>query len=504
MAIRFDAAGEYLVSTAGLPVENTVSLCFWFYISTDTNAQVRIITIANGAGTLTNSIVLSATDGTTIALRTGATQQDGTNLSTGTWYHVGYTRDSSNVTTLYLNGVQDAQQTVANSFTTGVIAVSWPTGTQNINGRVFGFKMWDAVLSADEIAAEMWTTRPQRTANLNRWTPLMVGSNRYVDYSGNGRDWGVGGGTPTDEDDPPVSWGARVLVYPYAEPSVSVALTGVSSTTAVGNVSPTNTKALTGNSGTTAVGTVAPTNSRALTGNFATTSIGSVASSRTMGLLGLAATGAVGTVSVSSGNVTAALTGVGATSAVGSVSPALSLAVSNVAGSGGVGSVGVTRTTALTGAAATSAVGLLAPGLEFALTSVSGTSALGSVSGVLSIPITGIAGVSSVGSVTPETGTFVALTGVGASGAVGSVAGSFQLPLIGAAGTGQIGSVGAPAVVDVNVTGVQSTFYIGTVMVWGGTNDGQNPNWVVLNPTQTPSWVDVDDTQTPGWTPISP
>ena len=72
-------------------------------------------------------------------------------------------------------------------------------------------KVWDANLSAAELAQEIWSAKPVRTADLHIWSPHFPGSGeRNLDYSGNGRDW-TEAGSPADGDQPPVSWGASVL-----------------------------------------------------------------------------------------------------------------------------------------------------------------------------------------------------------------------------------------------------------------------------------------------------
>jgi len=101
-----------------------------------------------------------------------------------------------------------------------------------------------------------------------------------------------------------------------APTDVTVALTGVSSTTAVGSMTPSSAVPLTGISSTTAVGTMTPSESNiALTGVSSTTAVGSMsASSVSVALTGVSTTAAVGTVSVLHSQT---LIGVSATSSVG-------------------------------------------------------------------------------------------------------------------------------------------------------------------------------------------
>ena len=104
--------------------------------------------------------------------------------------------------------------------------------------------------------------------------------------------------------------------------NVTIGLTGVSATGAVGSVSTSNlfTIGLTGVSATGSVGSVTP--SQGLTGVSSTGSVGSAGTDNlfTIGLTGVSATGSVGTVVYSgTGDISLALTGVSATGSVGTV-----------------------------------------------------------------------------------------------------------------------------------------------------------------------------------------
>ena len=198
MAVRSTAASNYMASAAALPASNgTWTAMFRFKISTDTNARVRLFTLA-GTGGQTISAVLSSADGTTFGVRTGTTQADGTNLTVGTWYWAALVRNGD-VSTVYLDGVQDATQTISAVWTSAGIYLFSAT-IDGLNGCIEGFKLWDAVLSQSEIQAEMVSLAPVRTADINRWTPLTpAGAGvRDQDRSGNGRHW-TENGTLTDE-----------------------------------------------------------------------------------------------------------------------------------------------------------------------------------------------------------------------------------------------------------------------------------------------------------------
>jgi Concanavalin A-like lectin/glucanases superfamily len=193
---------------------------------------------------------------------------------------------------------------------------------------------------------------------------------------------------------------------------LTLALTGVSSTAAVGTVGPSLSKALTGNASTAAVGTIAPARSVPVTGNASTAAVGTVTPSRSVALTGNAATGAVGTVTVSGSNITLALTGVAATGAVGTVGPGLSAGLIGNAATGSPGSVGLSASIAIAGVPATGSVGAVAPATSKALTGNSSTAAVGTVGPSRSVPLTGNAATGAVGNVGTSGGTPTAAVAV--------------------------------------------------------------------------------------------
>lgn len=245
--------------------------------------------------------------------------------------------------------------------------------------------------------------------------------------------------------------------------SGSAALTGVQATGAVGTVtsSVVVSRALTGVAATGEVGSVGVTQSGSavLTGTQATGAVGNVTRrvDSTKDLTGVQATGQVGTVTASVG-ASRALTGVEGTGAVGSVgvTQSGSAALTGTEGTGQIGSVGVTQSgsAALTGTEATGQVGSVTPSVSVsrALTGVEGTGAVGStgVSVSATRALTGIEATGAVGTVTTGADVTIALTGVQATGQVGTVAftQSGSAALTGVQATGEVGSVTAGATAD--------------------------------------------------------
>lgn len=204
MAVRFSAINTYLYRTSGLPSLATFTWMGWVYLTTDRDAESDLLVISDGTNFFTFGL---STDGTTLWVFTSTGYTGGSSLSTGTWYHLALVKSGSSIT-VYVNGVSNITRTDAISFTPGAILMGSNGAAYFINGRLAALKIWSGTaLSQAEVQAEMRTIRPHHTTNLYGWYPMFPGaSERVRDYSGNGRNLSSGG-TLTDEDPPPLSWG---------------------------------------------------------------------------------------------------------------------------------------------------------------------------------------------------------------------------------------------------------------------------------------------------------
>lgn len=222
MAVRFNAAAEYLSRTGWDPNQATsFSICAWVYISVDTNDYACFFEM-DASGNMWMGLT---GDGTQLEIYNGSSVDAGTTLTVGTWYHVALTWSSGSTQYGYLNGVEDMYLTGSTSLNDTTILIGYDNWSQQFNGRIAAIKMWRAAqLTEAEIAQEMNTILPVRTDNLYGWWPCFPGSGERVrDYSGNGRNW-TENGTLSDEDPPPVSWGARPLPMPWVAAAPPIAI----------------------------------------------------------------------------------------------------------------------------------------------------------------------------------------------------------------------------------------------------------------------------------------
>ena len=164
-----------------------------------------------------------------------------------------------------------------------------------------------------------------------------------------------------------------------SQSGIDVVLTGVSSTSSVGTISPADVMGLTGLSATSSTGSL------------------SIVSSPTFTLTGVSSTSSVGSVDIA--NMVVGLTGLSTTSSVGSIAPADVMGLTGVLSTSAVGEVTTSGAAVvnLTGVLSTSAVGAITPpGQTMGLTGVSSTTSTGSINPADVMGLTGVQATSSV------------------------------------------------------------------------------------------------------------
>lgn len=230
MAVRFTVAGDKLTRSTGVLDDNApYTWMGWFYPTVNTNFEEYLL-IENAAGS-TQNIDAFQRQGTTgqynlVAYVSGTpTNVQGGTITNNQWVHLTMVRESVTVLKGYADGVLVATVTtgtVAGRTAAALMGLGDVHGGIPFYGRVAGQKAWSVALTAAEIAREVETLRPIRTTSLYGVWPMFQGSNnRLVDYSGNTRLW-TAAGTFTDEDQPPVPWGAKVYSLSPPAPLVRI------------------------------------------------------------------------------------------------------------------------------------------------------------------------------------------------------------------------------------------------------------------------------------------
>ncbi|NBS70204.1 hypothetical protein EBT31_15020 [bacterium] len=319
---------------------------------------------------------------------------------------------------------------------------------------------------------------------------------------------------------------------------------GVSATGQVGNVALGDRQiAISGVSSTTAVGTVVYERAAPITGVQATGSVGTVEFSYVadgvvaygqVGILGVIHTvallegwGALGwgsepwggtaganQINTAVGDVVGGQLlgpGVSATGGVGTVTPAVMPYPEGDVAYGFVGTVGNIHSVALytgddvgwgnvTWGGDTNSSGyydVAWGGAQNHNPSVAYT-AVGTMVPVPEIPLVGVEAIGQVGTVSPSH-TLDPLTGVEAIGEVGTVTSGITVALTGVQAVGQVGTMG---VIHINaLTGVQAVGIVGDVCVgnWTIIDTAQNASWQVIQSAQASSWQAIQNSQDAEW-----
>lgn len=206
MAIRLTASNaEALFFDSALP-RTAFTIMLWYYpITLTAGTWYNIFYMENNLGS-----TAVQTYGTTLY---GWGDTNNSTISTNTWVHITMVNDPANNNTLiYKNGVLDITEVRSINGENWVYRQlgRWGESADYMDGRVAGIKIWSAKLSADEINAEMHTLRPQRFENIFSWHPTFYGdTERFSDWSGLAHPL-TDVNTVTDEEPPPVSFGASI------------------------------------------------------------------------------------------------------------------------------------------------------------------------------------------------------------------------------------------------------------------------------------------------------
>lgn len=212
MALRITGPDQGLSTNTGLPVTRSWTLTFWFYLDTlrsvdqplismESDTEYARLAVVNDSGTWRLSYAWS-----------GGTQILGAEVIPGFWQQAAIVVNGPDA--LLYHGVPgDAMVSYLNTddFVLPTGALSMFFGRSPLLGsdgwsdaRIAAVKMWDAALSVPtELDYEFRSYLPVRTANLDRWYPLLSATD-LVDYSGNGHVL-TGSGSTTAEG-PPLPW----------------------------------------------------------------------------------------------------------------------------------------------------------------------------------------------------------------------------------------------------------------------------------------------------------
>jgi len=208
MAVRSDASADGLSATTNLPTITGFTIMGWFLRSgTGQSAPGYEAVIGFGGASTGNKYAcyFRTAGAATFAVTEWTTDFTGSAISDNTWYHVAMTVAGTGANQLkgYLNGVLDATGNGSAGITAAQLQILGDAAGEWFNGKCAAVKIYNAVLTVDEIALEMRQYLPFRTANLNRFIPGI--DSTTLDYSGSANNL-TAGGTLAFEDGPPIPW----------------------------------------------------------------------------------------------------------------------------------------------------------------------------------------------------------------------------------------------------------------------------------------------------------
>lgn len=219
MAVRADASGDYLSRTTNLPSMAGHTISLWFKQGTDIGEVNQTLIALDNAGFSTylgfqlhpnNELALNhnASDSVLVG-----------SITVGSWYWCAYTHASAGSVAAYASlglGAITSISGTSYSVAPDLLRCFDNRYGEPFDGAIAAVKMWDRVLSQDELDSERRCYLPVFPSSLNSYYPLWTAGD-LTDYSGNGRTW-TSNGSLSSEDGPPIAWapiGSHVDDDPY-------------------------------------------------------------------------------------------------------------------------------------------------------------------------------------------------------------------------------------------------------------------------------------------------
>lgn len=217
MAVRIDGSTDILKRTATLPSLTNFTACGWLYTTAIQNYWGCVFGLESATTNAANQCLLTWNDSNPGKLGIsvgGSNPIFTTSPSVGDWafWAISCAGTGTNQVTGYLllPGATTFQtvQGTRSAFTPAQMSIGNDSfGDEFHNGRIDGLRVWDAVLTSDELYQEVWSKRAVRRASLHLETPMAdrTLADNYIDISGNGKDL-TAAGTLSVEDGSPAPW----------------------------------------------------------------------------------------------------------------------------------------------------------------------------------------------------------------------------------------------------------------------------------------------------------
>lgn len=211
------ASGVYVLRDASLPGTAVVTCCWWTRLSSIGTGQYIHEYSATAEGDGYIEFGFGPTTDLSIETNSGGITNFGSTPSTGSWFFCAYSNNGAGAGNCIAYWASPGATTF-NTATTGGTSFT-PADLRFMNSRsnewsrsdFSNLKVWSAVLTQQELFAEMNSMAPKRYADLHLWAPLWSASD-VVDYGGTGHT-PTAGGSPSSTDNPPVGFDEEADYY---------------------------------------------------------------------------------------------------------------------------------------------------------------------------------------------------------------------------------------------------------------------------------------------------
>ena len=218
MAVRFAVNPDSLNRTTTLPTITSFTMMGWYLQTTASSVHGMLLCYGHATSSAVYAITTIST-GLALDIYAGSGFFSGGAVALNTWYHVAMTVSGTgaNQCLAYRDGVQVASLSGNAAITGDKLWVGNDAFTEVLLGRMAAIKIWNAALTATEIAQEMRSYVPRRLANLLSWHPMLT----HTDLSQFGATW-TGSGTLATDQGPPIAWALQEPDVPWIVPVASV------------------------------------------------------------------------------------------------------------------------------------------------------------------------------------------------------------------------------------------------------------------------------------------
>lgn len=186
MSIRFDASTDLAKRILTAPTYSAAAITFmcWIKIINDRNDYGTVVFFG---GSPNNMGIQLFSDGTTLMFWDNTSEFTGSALTVGVWYHITWTKSSSGVHKVYLNGVLDITTTNNGSVSNAEFSFGNDAITEWVDAELDYPRIWQAELTSTEVVSEYGSATPVKSTPW-AYYDWSSSTGAATDSSGNSRD----------------------------------------------------------------------------------------------------------------------------------------------------------------------------------------------------------------------------------------------------------------------------------------------------------------------------